>query len=389
MKYRELFAELVNHLDKKPITVITGLRRVGKTTALKYLLSQVPSDNKVYFDLERIEFRYIFNQTYTKDVEIALQIEGIDLRQKAWIALDEIQLVPSITSVIKYLYDTYDIKFIVSGSSSFYLKNHFTESLAGRKVIFEMYPLTFAEFLRFKDVEPTWQSADEFPLFNLTFFNKYKSYYAEYLKFGGFPEVVECENEKDKLLYLKDIINSYIELDIKLLSDFSQSDDLYKLIRLLSTRVGSKIDYTKLGSILNINRQKIKDYISLLQYTYFCRLVAPFSINPNREISQQNKLYFADNGLLWVLGNTNEGALFENSIANQLTHKGELNYYARKTGQEIDFILNHQTALEVKTTAVNTDLQTLERRAKSIGISKHYLIGLHEANTTFCWGGSI
>ena len=389
MKIREIFTELVNHLDKKQVTVITGMRRVGKTTALKYLLQNIDSDNKAYFDLEKIENRYIFNQNTTKDIEIGLQIEGIDLTRKAWIAIDEIQLVPTITSAIKYLYDTYDIKFLVSGSSSFYLKNHFTESLAGRKTIFEMYPLSFREFLSFKDVEIHWNSPDTFPAFNQVFYNKYQSYYNEYLLYGGFPEVVTCTIEKDKLYYLKDIINSYIELDIKLLSDFSQSDNLYKLIQLLSSRAGNKLDYTKIGDVLNINRQKVKDYITLLQYTYFIRLVAPYSISPDREISQQPKIYFADNGLLWALGNRNEGALLENAIANQLAFKGELNYYAKKNGQEIDFILKKQVAFEVKQTPVASDYQTLERRAKSIGIDKCYLIGLHPANQDLCWAGNI
>jgi predicted AAA+ superfamily ATPase len=389
MKNRDLFPELLNHLDKKQVTVITGMRRVGKTTAIKYLLQHIPSANKAYFDLEKIENRYIFNQTNTKDIEISLQIEGIDLTNKAWIAIDEIQLLPGITSAIKYLYDTYDIKFIVSGSSSFYMKNHFTESLAGRKTIFEMYPLTFKEFLSFKEVEIHWNASEEFPIFNQTFYNKYKTYYTEYLKFGGFPEVVTCTNEKDKLSYLKDIINSYIELDIKLLSDFSLSDNLYKLIRLLSTRVGSKVDYSKIGSILNINRQKVKDYISLLQFTYFIRLVSPYSNNPDREISQQNKLYFSDNGLLWALGNENEGSLLENSIANQLANKGELNYYSLKTGQEIDFILNKKIAFEVKLTPVNSDLETLKRRAKNIGLEQCFLIGLYPTNENISWAGDI
>jgi len=65
------------------------------------------------------------------------------------VALDEIQYVPNLPSVVKYLHDTYRIKFLLTGSSSFYLKNYFTESLAGRKVVFEMFPLTFGEFLGF------------------------------------------------------------------------------------------------------------------------------------------------------------------------------------------------------------------------------------------------
>jgi predicted AAA+ superfamily ATPase len=66
------------------------------------------------------------------------------------LVLDEIQYVPNVPSVVKYLYDSQQIKFILTGSRSYYLKHFFTESLAGRKIIFEMFPLSFGEFLTFK-----------------------------------------------------------------------------------------------------------------------------------------------------------------------------------------------------------------------------------------------
>lgn len=389
---RKIYNELEAHLKNKLITVITGLRRVGKTTAVKHLLNIVESENKLYLDMERVENRHLFNQTNYKDIESSLQIEGIDFSKKAYIALDEIQLVPNITSVVKYLYDTYNIKFIVTGSSSFYIKNRFSESLAGRKRIIEMEPLSFAEYLIFQGEKIPNYSKDSFANFNLAFYNKYKKHYLSYLKFGGFPEVVLAKTDKDKIEYLKDIVNSYIELDIKLLSDFTVSDDLYKLILLMVERVGSKVDYTKIGSTIGINRQKVKDYINLLEYTYFVKLLPPFTSNRDREIALQKKIYFADNGLLTGLGNVNMGALLENMVAVQLARKGKLQYYAKKTGQEIDFILDGKTAIEVKETPSSSDLNTLENRATSIKLKEVHLIGLKQSNpnfNTFVWAGSL
>jgi uncharacterized protein len=389
MKSREIFQALINHLAHKQITVITGMRRVGKTTAIKYLLDNIPSENKMYLDLEKVENRFIFNQTTYKDIEISLSIEGIDFTRKAYIAIDEIQLVKNLPSVLKYFYDNYDVKFIVTGSSSFYIKNHFTESLAGRKSVFEMFPLSFSEYLSFKDIEVKYNFSGNFEKFNQTLYNKYKSYYLEYLQFGGFPEVVTTNGNRQKVSYLKDIINSYIELDIKLLSDFSKSDLLYKIIKLLTSRAANKIEYSNLGAVLNINQQKIKEYILLLEYTYFIRLIRPYSRSADREISQQQKLYFADNGILTTLADVTTGVLLENSVANQLARLGELNYFAKKTGQEIDFILNKSTAFEVKETPVEQDLKTLLRRAKSINIENAFVIGLHPAFDNFVWAATI
>ena len=125
MYRRQLFDPLEAHLSKRQVTVITGMRRVGKTTAIRHLLSKIKHSNKIYLDLERIEYRHLFNQPSYSDIERGLTQLGVNFDSPAVIALDEIQLVKNIPSVIKSLYDTYQIKFIVSGSSSFYVKKPF------------------------------------------------------------------------------------------------------------------------------------------------------------------------------------------------------------------------------------------------------------------------
>ncbi len=391
MFYRDLYPELEESLTVKQIIAITGLRRVGKTTALQYMFNKVKSSNKVFLDLEKIEFRHIFNIDKYDQIITSLEIEGIDFKKKAYIFLDEIQLIGNIASFIKYVYDNYNVKFVVSGSSSFYMKGAFSESLAGRKRIYELWPLSFSEFLHFKNVKT------KLPVFSLketnqNFIFKYQSFYNEYLQFGGFPEIALSNNIKEKQALLKDITESYIKFDILFLSDFTNADELYKVIKLLSSRVGSKVDYTKLSSLIGINRHKIKEYILFLENTYFIKLIKPFVTNKDREIALQSKLYFSDNGILNTFKNITSGAILENSIANQLSLKGKLNYYAKKTGQEIDFIVDEKVAIEVKETPTESDLKTLNRRAKSINIKQTALVGLEVPGNgfnDFIYGGAI
>src|SRR6202000_2424872 len=134
---------------------------------------------------------------------------------------------------------------------------------------------------------------------------------------------------------------------------------------------------SKLSSLTGINRQKIASYIGLLEYTYLVYQVAPFTKNIDKEISRQTKLYFADTGILNVLaGNQiSSGQVFENAIAVQLKSQGTIQYYQKKTGLEIDFIFNEDTALEVKETPMLQDKQAVEQRASAIGIYKHFVIG--------------
>ncbi len=389
---RKIYPILENHLSQKQVTVITGLRRVGKSTALKHLLNVSSIENKIYLDLERLENQNIFLQNSYKDIERAIEILGFDFSQPGIIAMDEIQMAKNSSSVIKALYDEYGTKFIVTGSSSFYIKNHFSESLAGRKRIFELNPLDFEEFLQFKEIDTKPLQKEKMKPFLPMYYDLYKKWYEEYLAYGGFPEVVLAPKAEYKVDYLKDVLNSHIELDVKLLGDVSSSDILYKLILLLANRVGSKMDFTKIASLLGINRMKVKDYILLLEYTYLIKTIKPFTKGKDKEITKQPKIYFSDNGLLQICGQTSSGAIFENAIANQLSNLGEVNFYEKSSGTEIDFILNKKTAIEVKETPSDFDLKTLERRAKPLELETNLLIGKNIAPSgysNFIWGGNI
>lgn len=394
MKKRHIYDSLLDHCKKKQITVITGMRRVGKSTAVRYLLNEVNHTNLLYLDCERVEIRALFNGDNYEGIKSELELMGIDFSKPVIIALDEIQLIENLPSVMKYFYDTYGVKFIVTGSSSYYMKNRFSESLAGRKRIFEMFPLSFSEYLDFKEMSPAGIEKYAWKEFDQGWYNRFTSAYAEYIRFGGFPEIVLEEKPADKVELLKDIINSYIEIDVKLLSDYSLSNDLFKLIKVLAVRTGNKVDYTKISSVTGISRQKIANYIELLESTYLIYQATPFTKNIDKEISRQTKLYFADTGILQVLAGDqlSSGQVFENAIAAQLKTLGSIQYYQKKTGQEIDFIFNGNTAIEVKETPTLQDLQTIAQRASDIGFDKYLLLGRHlPANnfTTFTWGGNL
>jgi uncharacterized protein len=393
MVERNLYKSLKSHLAERPATVITGMRRVGKSTLLKQLLERITGNNKIYLDLERIENRQIFKQATYKEMELFLNTQGIDVTSKCTIALDEIQLLPDIVSIMKYWYDTYNVKFIVTGSSSFYLKNRFSESLAGRKQIFELNPLSFDEFLRFKAIEPNTFKKFAFQPYFEGYLNQFKSYYNEFIRFGGFPEVTLISKANSKKAMLQDILNAYIDMDVKILSDYSLNDELYRLIRLLSARVGNKMDVSKLASVAGINRNKIANYLNLFEQTYFLVKLTPFSNNTDKEISQQPKYYFSDSGLLNLMTEQDTGKVFENAIVNQFLRLDKnIHYYQKKTGQEIDLIWKENCAIEVKTTPTKSDADALVNRAKSLAITKQLLIGLHPPGNRFkdfVWGGNV
>jgi hypothetical protein len=290
--------------------------------------------------------------------------------------------MPAIVPIIKYLYDHYDVKFILTGSSSFYLKNLFPESLSGRKIVFELFPLDFEEFLIFKGKEREFSrdfhSKDSYK--SEIRHERTKNDFEEYLHFGGFPGIVLTEDESRKKALLSDIFTSYFEKDIRQMADFKNMTAFRNLLMLLMQRVGSLLDITKLSSEAGISRDTVYSYLAFLEGTYFISLIRPYSKNVDREVSGRRKVFLCDNGFLSLFSKVSQGSLLENAVYNNLRKYGDINYYQRRSGVEIDFILpEHSLALEVKNTGTNHDLRKLEKLAASIGMENHFLISQNYA----------
>ncbi len=387
---RKIFNSLEKHLTVKQVTVITGMRRTGKTTLVKQLMEASNIEYKLFFDLEKLEDRDRFNIRNYDLIITRLSEEGVDFSKKVMICIDEIQLLPNIPSVIKYLYDYYDIKFIVTGSSSYYIKNKFQESMAGRKKIFEIYPLDFGEYLTFNNYKyKAFENLET--LENDTFIKEeMQKHYNDYCTYGGFPEVVLSKDISEKKDLLQDILSSYINIDLVQIADIKKIPELRNVIKLLATRIGSKLDISKIANTVNLSRQTVDNYIYLLENTYFIKTIPVYSLNADREIVKARKVYFLDNGIATQFAELSSGSKFENAIFNQLHHFGELSYYQLKTGPEIDFIIDKKIAFEVKETAQPIDYKKLMNLAKKINIEKGFVLGKNNANfELFVWGGMI
>jgi predicted AAA+ superfamily ATPase len=390
---RTLLPSLFEHLETRQVTVITGFRRTGKTTLVKMLLDKVPSPNKLYLDLERLDNRLLFREKNYDNVVLALKQRGLDTKAKMYLALDEIQLEPNLPGIIKYLYDmdSIDIKFIVTGSSSYYLKNLFSESLSGRKKVFELRPLYFGEFLSFNGISYSETESPFGAVFSESEYHRLHSFYEDFVNYGGFPEVALADRSSMKEDLLSDILDSYINIDIKALSDFKNRRNVSDLVALLAPRIGNKIETSNLSRASGLARETVGNYLQFFEHTYLISAIGVHTHSPDREIVKARKLYFIDNGLAGRLAKMSGGALFENALRHQLSRYGEIKYFSLKNGREIDFVLNGELALEAKETPDKSDLRDVESLAERAGLKRAVLVG---RNTTaqfhdFIWGGSI
>jgi hypothetical protein len=378
MLKRALFQTIVTQLHHKNAIVITGMRQVGKTTLMKQLAASWDGKH-VWFDFDNPLDQLLFeNSNFRGIYNDLLRLAGAKEGERLLVCIDEIQNFPEITKTIKYLIDHYGLKFIVTGSSNYYLRNLFPESLSGRKFLYTLHPLTYREYLYFhallpeSALQPDFEEViTEHSPFSI---NQRRELYDEYMEFGGFPEVAITADYATKNLILKNIFASFFEKDIKVFSELKDIKKLRDLIILLGTRNGNILDVTRLSSELSISRVKIYSYLEFLEGTFFLRLIPKYSRSIDRSVAGGKKVYFSDTGLLNLITKASVGQLLETTVANQLYHYGKLSYYNKRNTAEIDFILNDEIALEVKNKAIEPDMRKLEKISNSLSIQKYYIV---------------
>jgi len=372
IKPRLILKKIQPYFNSPEAIIITGMRQTGKTTILNFIYEQFEERNKIFLDLENPINRKHFEENNYERIKKTFEILGIDFTKKAFIFCDEIQFVRNLPSVAKYFIDHYKVKFFLTGSASFYLKNLFTESLAGRKFIFELFPLSFSEFLLFKNVG--LKIPQDVKDITQSVFESISYLYDEYILFGGFPGVVLKTSITEKKKALEEIFTSFFQLEVVQLGDFRKNEAIRDLILLLIQRIGKKLDIQKISKELKLSRSTLNGYISFLESTYFIKTIKPYSKGRNTEIRKMPKVYLCDSGLASHFAKLDTGIIFENSVFQNLRLMGEVTYYQRKSGREIDFILDKKRAYEVKLNPQESDLRKLKGIAKELNLESFTIV---------------
>lgn len=380
MKKRILFYELAKYLADKEALVITGMRQVGKTTIMRQIYDFCKNKSKLWFDFENpLDVKIFEDIDYNNIFKRLDSMKDKKDKKGIMVFIDEIQIFPEITKIIKYLIDHYSVKFVVTGSSNYYLKNLFPESLSGRKFLFKLEPLSFREYLYFQEKISVKQACvsnltDAILQNSIFYHKKFEVDYDNFLRFGGFPAVVLENNETTKEQILKNIFASFFEKDLKILSDYKDMQELRDLLLLLVPRIGSTVDVSRLASELGVNRPKIYHYLEFLQGTFIINLLPRYAKGIDKTVAGGRKVYFSDTGLLKILGNVNDAQLFENAVINQLSLYGKISFYNKRNTAEIDVILEKKFAFEIKLKGTKEDYSKLINLSSKLDLSKSYII---------------
>jgi len=340
-------------MEPNKIIVVTGFRRVGKTYSMLLLL------NRLLQKRSREEVVYV----NFEDERIPLQTEFLTLllptmkelfkNEVKFLFLDEIQNIPNWSKWVRRVYDSENIRIFVSGSSSKMSSKEIPTELRGRFLEINISPLSFQEFLHFKNLSFDYEAVDYVADERAGLLKALD----EYLKYGALPEIVLADEER-KFEIAQSYYQTVIRRDIIERYNIKNEEALKAWLRLLlnSTSYSISKSYNTLKSLhYKVGKGTVQDYLSYIENSYFMANLPIFSHNIKDQMQYPRKVYIVDNVFINAIStkfSNNYGRLYENAVAANLIRKRatnpllELYYWRNPRHEEVDFVVKSGTKVD-------------------------------------------
>ncbi len=337
---RDLETKLRDYLNTREVLAIVGPRQCGKTTLMEHVFKGLKNARFISFeDREALEL-------FSKDINAFadLYAKGVD-----YLFIDEFQYARRGGKQLKYLYDSLRTKIIISGSSAPELSVQSLKYLVGRIFILNLYPLSFGEYLRYKD--PRLFGLYAKSSLSEAVVKRVNKHYEEFAVYGGYPRVALAESPQEKKEVLKNIYNTYLLREIREILQLPDDFKLSQLMKILALQAGGIVNYNELSSSSGMPYHELKRSLNVLVKTFVCAESRPFFTNKKKELVKAPRVFFLDNGFRNVIAGSfqpladrpDSGQLNENFVASELVKSGvELRYWRTKAKAEVDFIVESE-----------------------------------------------
>jgi predicted AAA+ superfamily ATPase len=365
----QYISRLKNMLGIKVIKVITGLRRVGKTTLFKQFqqelkYSGIAENNIIYLNLEEMENEALLERHVLHDYIMRLA----DRNTTNYVFLDEIQMVPEFEKLIDSLFVKDFIDIYITGSNAWFLSSELATLLTGRYVEISVLPLSFKEF----SSVCTKSKAENFE---------------DYITFGGMPEVsniLQLNNEQEITPYLMSVYRTILEKDIYKRNRIKSKFDFENIVNFIFDCVGNIVSPNNIAETVTANGNKIdnetiENYLLVLEDSFLLNKVLRYDVRGKKILQTLNKFYVADIGvLLAILGRNaqiNRGYLLENLVFIELKRRFKEIYIGKVLQTECDFVCKDDKGLIVyyQVSLTVREPNTLERELAPFSkINNHY-----------------
>lgn len=318
------------------IKVISGIRRCGKSCFLLSVMedlekSGVAEKDIIYLNLDKRGFT---NIKTPEALESALNARITDDHFK-YIFIDEIQNVKGFEQVVNAFREDGNFSVFITGSNSYLLSGELATKLTGRYIEIEMFPLNFREFLEMKKF--LGKSVDT----NLS------AEFNEYIRYGGFPKVLEFDRPDDKDLYVKGVIDQILSKDVvghRIIKNKVVFDRVMTYVINnfgATTSLSSIAEYMEKQEKISVKTETLNKYLDILEKAKIIYKCPRFDIKSKKSLRGEQKYYLGDLGIYFarnVDARINYGPSLENIVYTYLSAKGYKISVGRIGKLECDFI---------------------------------------------------
>lgn len=345
------------------IKVITGVRRCGKSSLMQTIADEliergIAKTNIIYIDLDKRGYRNI-----TKADQLETLLDAINVNGLKYIFIDEIQNVNGFEEILNAFRSEGNYSFFITGSNSYLLSGELITKLTGRYLEFEMFPLSFDEYLDIKK------------FYGKTINSNLSQELTQFIMEGGFPRTIHIDNLNDKRTYVNGVIQEIFNKDIRKRIKIKDVATFEIVRNYVINNFGATTSLTSLQKSLNCNgisvsRLTLGKYIKALTDAKILYECPRFDIKSKRSLNGEKKYYLSDLSFYYILNTDNRinyGVNLENIV---YTYAKSLDYAISvgKIGNlECDFILRNKDMeyiyLQVAYTIANEETENREYRS--------------------------
>ncbi|MBC8489458.1 MAG: ATP-binding protein [Bacteroidetes bacterium] len=342
---REVLQKFDKEIDSREVIFISGIRRSGKSSLMSLIAERlidkkhIKKENILFINFE--DERFINFTVEDFDGLFQTYIELENPKGKKYLFFDEIQNISSWERWVNRLYEFEDVKIFLTGSNASLVSSSISTSLTGRNRQIMNYTFSFREFLVAEGLEISSR--------DLLLAEKVagiKRAFGDYMKYGGFPEVVKNKDVMIADQYFKDIIHR----DVISYYNIRNVKELRELCLYLITNSGCLVSYESLRKTIDAkNATTIKNYINILNNVYLIYSLPIYDYSVKKQIYNPDKYYVSDLGFYHAIGfkfSENTGKMLENLVFEQLLREdSEIYYWKSSNGREVDFLLRRQAEI--------------------------------------------
>ena len=362
---RENQKTINSYLKQKEIVIITGVRRSGKSSLMRLISRDIVKhqdalpDNILYLNFEDERFIDFSHNDFEPLYEIFLELYGP--KGKKYFFLDEIQNIKGWERWVNRLYEFEQIKIFITGSNATLLSSEIATALTGRNRQITCYPFSFREFLNLRG-----HKFDKNDVYIREKRVEMKNLFNEYIKLGGFPEVLKNKDPSLLEQYLKDIIYR----DIIARYNIKNTKEIKELILFLSSNTGKTHSYNSLKDMIEVKSfNTVKNYLEILENVYLFFSIDLFDFSIKKQIYNPSKIYSIDPALSRSVAfkfSQDSGHIYENFVFIELLRREkEIFYWKSKRGKEVDFLIKRGLKIQ-EAIQVSLSLEDHETRKREI-----------------------